>query len=607
MTADYIVCGKLDNRADLGTFSKHASTKIKFHANNVNPSILAAPLPIAIGEKNIWFDGRFWEREVFLAMAAEKGVKRFVVLTEREYLEIVEHAEAHGLSVDIFEIRFPIFLYIKYSSCPRTNYEVLKKHLQKLKQLGINSDSLSKNLAQQYLRATAKKVRLKNRYDRHFFFAYKDPYQEVFKLKEERPERLIIALDFNSMYLDSMKGKFSSPASVEYKHFNDESLDHTNLANGIYRVRLVAAKQSFLLDHHPFRYKRLGRSFYFKMNDGDTIETLLHKNEIEYFARFFERVEIIEGLFSVETIEHPLLTKGLNLYAQRMYHRRRGDCIKENLCKISLQHMHSATNQKKFAKKCFDSLGQVRNFLSTRFAMNLETVGLDEIIDFLTRHKYFGLILTPQGYQLSYLDTSTPSTIFSMSAQVVANARLKMIQTLEKFLSHRSVELCYVNVDSIHLSICRDELSSFLDQNRHMISDHLGALKVEAIADQGYWFDVGRYWLKKDDEVVLFKNKGFHHKAAPNPFVCRRKVSHFIEKPTFSHLRTYLMKIEKSFSYHKRLEHRTSRESRFVRFSYEEIRDLHTANLTEAHEQLSSIKAKIELFRRISDKVQIGV
>lgn len=604
MKSDHIVCGKLDNRTDLGPFSTRATAKVRLHAERMAPDRQAATLSVSAGENGVWFDGRLWEPETFLAMAAAKGIQRLLVLTTREYLQIVEHAAAHRLRVDVFETSFPVFSDIKYSSCPRANYDVLTKHLKKLDQLGIHSGSLSKDLAHRYLRATIKKLRFKNGYDRHFFFAYKDGYQEVFKLKEERPDRVIIALDFNSMYLDSMKGRFCNPASIEYRDFGGSTADLSDLANGIYRVRLLAARQSFLLDHHPFRYKRLGRSYYFRMNCGDTIETLLHKDEIGYFAPFFERVEIVEGLFSVDTIEHPLLNKGLDLYAQRMYHRRRGDRIKENLSKVSMQHMHSATNQKRFAKRCFGSMEQVRDFLSTRFAMNLDTIGLDEIADFLTRHKYFGLTRIPQGYQLSYLEAGASSNVFSLSAQVVANARLKMLKTLECFLSYRSVELCYANVDSIHLSIHRDEVDGFFEQNRDMISDQLGALKVEAIADQGYWFDVGRYWLKKDDEVVLFKNKGFNHKAAPDPFVCRRKISNFIETPTFTHLRTYVTKMEKSFTYHKRVEHRTSQESRYVRFRYEEIRELHTANLTEAREQLSSMKAKVELFQRISNKMQ---
>lgn len=603
--ADHIVCGKLDNRTDLGLFSKHAPSRIKLHTANVTRNSQSATLSVSVGERGVWFEGRLWELKTFFSMAATKGIQRLLVLTNREYLQIVEHATAQRLRVDAFETIFPLFSDIKYSSCLRTNYDVLIKHLRKLDQLKIKSDGLSRDLAQYHLRTALRKLRFKNGYDHHFFFAYKDAYQEVFKLKEERPDRVIVALDFNSMYLDSMIGRFCNPASIEYKDFRGMSVLPSDLPTGIYRVRLQGAKESFLLDYHPFRYKRLGRSKYFRMNCGDTIETLLHKDEVCYFAPFFERIEIIEGLSNTDTIEHPLLKRGLNLYAQRIYHRRRGDRVKESLCKLSLQHMHSATNQKRFAKRCFVTIEEVRDFLSKRFSMNLDSIGRDELVDFLTRHKYFELIHTSRGFQLSYIDVSASSIVMSLSAQVVANARLKMIRTIEHFLRHDTVELCYANVDSIHLSIHRDELDRFLELNREMISDQLGALKVEAVADQGYWFDVGRYWLKRNGKVVLFKNKGFNHKAAPDPFVCRRKVTNFIETPTFAHLHTYMTKLENSFTYQKRLKHLTRHESRFVRFQYQEIKELHNANMTEAQEQLRSMKAKVELFQLISNKKQM--
>lgn len=600
--SDYIVCGKLDNRVDLGPFSARAATKVRLHDQGLDPRRQAVSLLVSASEHNFWFDERIWDVAEFLSMALAKGVQSLLVLTNKENLYIVEHAAAYGLRVDVFEIKFPIFSGIKYSSRLSTNLEVLIKYQRKLDQLGICSDSLSKDLANQHLRAAVKKLRFKNGYDQKFFFAYKDAYQEVFKLKEERSDRLIIALDFNSMYVDSMKGKFCAPASIEYRDFRGGEPVPSTLHNGIYRVRLVAAKSTFLLGHHPFLYKQLGRSHHFQMKSGDTIETLLHKNEVEYFTPFFQHVEIIEGLFSLHTIEHPLLKKGLNLYAQRMYHRRRGDETGENFCKISMQHLHSATNRKQFRNKKFQNLAQIRNFLSTQFAMNLDETSLDEMADFLIRHKYFKLDRTLQGYhQLSYLDTAGSSMVFSLSAQVVANARLKILKTLEGFLSHRSVELCYSNVDSIHLSIHRDEVEAFLAKNSDVISDQLGALKIEAIADKGYWFDVGRYWLKKDDQVVLFKNKGFNHKAALTKFVCRRKVSSLVETPTFSHLNTYVAKLENSFSYRKRLEHGISQETSFARFQYEEVKDACMANLTEAREQLSSMREKIELFRRISN------
>jgi hypothetical protein len=51
--------------------------------------------------------------------------------------------------------------------------------------------------------------------------------------------------------------------------------------------------------------------------------------------------------------------------------------------------------------------------------------------------------------------------------------------------------LCCATVDSIHLSILQDEIDAFFEQQRGMISDQPGTLKVEAIADKRVWFDVG--------------------------------------------------------------------------------------------------------------------
>ncbi|QJQ12826.1 hypothetical protein A3L25_026720 [Pseudomonas putida] len=599
-----IICGKLDNRSDLGSISIHATKKYRLRGRDITKIRQTATLPVSVEKSSAWFNGRTWELNAFLAMAASKGVHRLCVLTSREYLEIVVPASGYGIQIDVLETKFPIFPDIKFNPSLRANYDVLTKHLRKLDQLRIRSSSLSKHLSRHHLRAVLKKIRHKNDYDRNFLFAFKDGYQEVFKLKENRPDRAIIALDFNSMYLECMKGKFCNPASIEYKSFLGQPIDSKNLANGLYRVRLMGAQQSFLLDHHPFRYKRLGKSYFFQLSYGDNIETLLHKDEVEYYVDFFDSIEIIEGLYSEDTIEHPLLRTGLNLYSQRIYHRRRGDRVKENLCKASIQHMHSATNQNRFSKQSFESMGKVREFLSTEFSMNLDSISSEKVIDFLTRHKYFGLTPTPQGYQLSYLDAGASDTLFSLSSQVVAAARLKMVKTIERLINHKGVELCYINIDSIHISIQRDAIDEFFKSNHDLISDQLGAMKVEAIADQGYWFDVGRYWLKKNNEVVLFKNKGLNHKAANNPFVCRRKISSFVEAPTFSHLHTYIMKIENSFTYHKRLKHITTNESRYIRFGYDEIKDIDTANLTEAHEQMSSMEGKIELFQLISKKEQ---
>jgi len=220
---NHIICGKLDNRTDLGAFSARAAIKVRLDAGSTATGKLLESLPVSIGKNGIWFDGKEWKPETFLSMAATKGIKRLLVLTNREHLQIVERAAAHRLRVDVFETIFPVLSDIKYSSCSRTNHDVLKKLLRKLDQLGIRYFNFSKEMAHGYLRATVNKIRFKNGYDHHFFFAYKDGYQEVFKLKEERADRVIIAFDFNSMYLEPLaklrSGKRCGAPVVSLKPF----------------------------------------------------------------------------------------------------------------------------------------------------------------------------------------------------------------------------------------------------------------------------------------------------------------------------------------------------------------------------------------------------
>lgn len=598
---DAIVCGKLDRSTQLSTPRYRDDKIFRLTGTKATSSGRYTGWLVAANKQMVWFDGQTWSIDNFLAMAAERKARCLLVLTAREYIYLVEYAADHGLRVAALETAFPIFQDIKYNTCLRTNLDVLHKHVRKLIQLGISpAHTLSRQLSGKHLHSITRKLRVKNAHDRHFFMAYPDAYQEVFKLMEERPHRVIIALDFNAMYLDSMEGAFCNPSAVRYRDFRGLHANPACMPSGIYRVHLIGALPGFLLTHHPFRYKRLGKAHYFQMQRGETIEAVLHRDELAYFASGFERVEVFEGLVSDATIAHPLLKQGRQLYAQRQYHRRRGDSVRENLCKASLQHMHSATNQKRFAKKFFKNLEQVRDFVAINFAVDMEGVSDDEVMKLLIGHQYFGIIPIGSGYELTYLNTGATDNIFSLSAQVVANARLKLLKTLERFLSHQQVELCYANVDSIHLSVHCDEVQHFFDRHQDIISDKPGMLKVEAIADCGYWFDVGRYWLKKNGEVVLFKNKGLNHKAAASSFVYQRMVNNFIETPVFSYLHTYLMRFEQTLTYQKRLVEVEKGETRYDRFQFAEISEPHVYNLTEATERLASMPKKVALYRQIS-------
>ncbi|CAG9165235.1 hypothetical protein LMG23992_00379 [Cupriavidus laharis] len=603
MTDNVIVCGKLDNRISFESVQQRELISVRrIASDNPNEIKKVKYLPISTDGRRIMCDGKTWHAEEFLdsLQRAENG--RLVVLTLKEYLLILESISIRDIRLSVLELDYPIFEDITYNSSLRVNLDVLNKLLRKVESLGIQGGSLARDQSCKNLHAVARKLRFKNGLDRCFFFAYKEGYQEVFKLREAREDRTIIAFDFNSMFADCMKGQFCEPRNIRYRAFAERRVEPQDLQEGIYRVLLRGAKEGFFLDKHPFLYKLIGKTHRFRLAKGDSVETILFKNEIEYYKKFFCVIEIKEGICSSKTISHPLYNKATSQFSRRKYYKSRLDTIMESYCKVSLQMMHSATNQRVLKKKRFDSMRDVLDFLSINFQLSFASHASFAYVErFLRKSKYFHLKEVGQQLELSYLDIAADSLVFSLSAKVVANARVKMIQTIERFLESKSVEICYANIDSIHISIKNSDLEEFLRQHKDLISDEIGCLKIQAVADEGYWFDVGRYWLKKGGKVVLFRNKEFNHPRARDQFAKKRKVIVLSKSEAFSHVGCRFVSIENSFSYSKRLKADSPEKMvEFERYSFQEVSSAAAADIAEANELMKSKRIKADLFRRIA-------
>ena len=606
MRNDVIVCGKFHSHISFnGLNTDHLSKPRRIAADNPNKVKNINYIPISTNGSEVLCQGVTWKVEDFLNSVSDNDGRQLVVLTLKEYLLILGKTSLLNITVSVFEINYPIFKNITFCSILSVNINTLRKLLNKLEHLNIKSSTFARDQTINHLHSIGRKLRFKNSFDHYFFFSYKDGYQEVFKLKEERPDRIIIAFDFNSMFADCMKGDFCEPRSIHHRTFTDHSIDPTQLSEGIYRVVLKGAKDGFFLKHHPFLYKQLGKSYRFLLNQGDSVEIVLHKNEINYYKKFFQEVHVKEGFCSNNTIQHPLLNKALSLYKRRQYFKSRNDDIMENYCKISMQLMHSSTNQKVFKKKHFKSLDDALSFLSSEFQLNLcAETSQQDIHNFLRNNKYFRLKKCEHGIILNYLDIKADSLLFSFSSQIIANARVKLLDTIEKFINHNTVEICYANIDSVHISIDSSEVDNFLNVHKELISDDLGCLKIQAIADQGYWFDIGRYWLKKDGKVVLFKNKSFNYKGAKNEFISKRKVYSLTRSKAFCHFDYFFVNLDNTFSYSKRVKQTSSEQSIvFERYSFTEVKSSEAANHTEANELMKSKRLKVDLFQYISQPI----
>ncbi len=207
-----IICGKFDQCINISSNSAVNNKRI-IRIGSKNPNTLKLPTfaPVSTDGKAILYKNKLYNIRDFLASTDKTILNNLIVLTIKERDLILEELVNFNLDIKVFEIKYPIFNHVKYISNIHKNYEELEKLLHKIITLNIKGKSLAHGLSTEYLFKIERKLRFKNELDYFFAFAYKGGYSEVFKLKEERKDRAILAFDFNSMYIDSMMGDFIEP------------------------------------------------------------------------------------------------------------------------------------------------------------------------------------------------------------------------------------------------------------------------------------------------------------------------------------------------------------------------------------------------------------
>lgn len=366
-----IVCGRFDDHIDL-TDAAHPELRKRIRIGSTHPSSLLPNdfVPISTNGEYVLSGGEKRRAREFFSSAGGDILSRLIVLTVKEYDQLLKYAADFECEIAIFEVRYPIFDHVRYTSDLHANLRQLTSLLRSVKKLGIRGKSLGQSVSCQHLYKVERKLRFKNRLDRFFAFASQGGYQEVFKLKEERKDRVILALDFNSMFSDCMRGDFAEPKSVSYVDLRGQHVDPDNLDNGLYRVIFKGAKAGWFREFHPFKYRLLNQSFYFRIEGTDEIEILAFKNEIGYYRRYFESVEVIEGISSPRTIQHPLLKDAHKLYDKRLQNIIAGAEVAANLCKFRLLSMHSATNSRRFKHLSFETEHGLLDYLSKEFMVS---------------------------------------------------------------------------------------------------------------------------------------------------------------------------------------------------------------------------------------------
>jgi len=602
-TLEKITCGKFDNTIYFDSKSI-LKGKERIRIGSVNPNTLK-PIkytPISTNGISIKYKDDILLTRDFFSIMNKNELKNLIVLTYKERQLLLDVLVDFDIDVKVLELVYPFFNHIKYISNIEKTYSELVTLLNKVDELDIKGKSLAHNLSTKYLYKIERKLRHKNRYDYFFAFAYKGGYQEVFKLKEERKDRVVISFDFNSMYIDSMMGEFMEPKSIKYREFTSQPKTLDTLENGLYRVILKNPKNTFFASYHPFKYMKIFQSFSFQLETNQEIELFLFKNELVYYKRFFEGIKLIEGFYNDKTIFHPLKNDAIKIYKERLDYKKVDKLILCDLAKYKLITIHSATNPKNFKSLFFTTKEEMLNYLSNEFMLALPSdISVEEKLYLISKNDYFTFDKLKNGYKVKCIDYRNNKSVYSISSQIIANGRLKMIQTIEKFLQFDSVEICYCNIDSLHISIKKNKVDDFLSKHSNMISNKIGDLKIETIASKGYWFDIGRYWLVEDKSVKLFRNTLFNYLGNKEKFLKSRIFKRIHKVDNFSFIKTRYLNIYKSFSYSKKLEKEDSLDyTNMIRYNFEEIKNFDVAHNSVNKEILNSSSDKTKLFNKIA-------
>ena len=601
-SSDLITCGRYDKQVSLQE-AADPSFRRQSRLWSMRPRSpqTAFFLPIASDGEVILHAGERQSARAFLSALPPEKRKRLLVLTRRELELLLPILVEFDATVTALESSFPVFSDVKYCGSLERQLQSLESNLRCLRKIGIHGPTLNHQIVQSSMYRIERAIRSKNGLDQFFALASPAPYQEVFKLKEERPGRAIVALDFNSMYASCMEGPFPEPKTLRYRKHYGEDPRSKNLDAGLYRVILSEPNSDFFCNLHPFRFTVLGDSFAFRLERNQAVEILLLENELLYYSKFFERIQLVESITSRTTVAHPLARKARVLYGDRLSARAAGREVKERALKIQIASLHSVTNQRRYIFEDFKSVSSLLAHASSKFQMSFPDAMLEqEKLERLGRFRVMSLKFKPQGIRARILNNAAAEVIHSFSSRVTANARLKVVALLERFQEFVGLEVCYVNADCVHVSVERTRLAAFLESISADLSESMGGLRMQCVAEKGYWFEPGRYWLFCDGKVVKFANKVFNHPGASNKFLRRRRVRGAFRGEFVNFTVDKFLAIERAFSYAKRLSEPGIDNRDYERYMYREVADLEVAGDSVELETVRSKGIKIDLFNQIA-------
>lgn len=596
-----ISIGRHDDNFNFFDSYEKSNKKIRLGSRNPNELKWINYNIISTNSTTVLFDSKQFKPIDFFEFAKATALKNIMVLTRKEHDYIFELSLDFDIKIRVFEECFPFFDEIRYVSNLRDNINEAKKLLNDCKSLNLNGGSAFRYISTLFQYKQERKIRYKSDLDNIVYFSCLPPYQEVFKAKEFRKDRLILALDFNAMFSDCLLGSFPSPKNLRFSKFNHDDYYNKQLHDGFYRAKLISAKNTFFLNHHPFRYSKSNKSYNFNLSEGDSIEIFLPKDEIDYYSKFFTSVEIIEGIYSEIQIKHPLSDIAKNIFRERKSFP--SESPRSKLEKLKANIISSLGNPKRFkeyyCKNKSDIISKTEELLSIEFDRRLSLEQKLELAKSSNRVQICDD--ETENFKFKIFDTKNHESIYTLYSKMISNSRIKMIKLIEKLYKMDSLELCYANVDSLHISINKSEVDSLYNLLSSEISDNIGGLKVEAVASSAYWFELGRYWLLNAKNIVKYSNYVFNHAHSKEPITTRRRIKKAVSLYGYRYVKSFNMSIYKTFSFKKLLKPIDNIDNiSYERYDLDDVLSASVASTSVSKEKVRSHSLKSSLLQELA-------
>lgn len=540
------------------------------------------------------FDGiTVFKFEDFFTLINENRGK-FLVTTTKEKNLLLDISYHFNIVIICLEEKFPIFERIRYSPNIQNTYRKLKDKIDYLAKIGIKNDGLGAYVNTNNRNILKRKCKYKTNFDFYFAHTSQEPHREVFKFKEQRNDRVVLALDFNSMYPACMSGEFIDPLKLEHIAFD---LNHLGgeLPRGLFNVKFSLPNNERFNEIHPFKYVDKGRRFPFSLNKGDTIETLAFDFEINAYSKYFDHVYIKSGFVSKDSMSHPLLQKTKRLYTLRKKAAKNKKLVLERLYKYQLSMLHSLTNPKTYKSRKFKSFDDALLFIKEYYLLNPNVT----FAELKSLAKYVKVTNEEDFVKVTYYNLRAPTSIHSYHAQVIAKSRVLMVDAMMSFKKFKNLEICYTNSDSIHISIKKIDKNKFLESYSHLIGEEMGKLRVQHESESGVWFDVGRYFLFSSEKLEQHKSILLNTKAQNQPFCSSRTFRSLVTQNTTRFLLQKKVSFKSLLSNKKRLHHSSSNclSVNYQRYNIAEIKHVIEKSLEHQLEKKKATKFKTDTYQ----------